>query len=100
MTGDVPCRWRGETLVCRLRVQPRAGVDRFAGTVGGRLKVRIGCAPVDGAANEALVRFLADRCGVARSSVQLVSGERGRNKTVEIDSPRRVPAEIRECMDY
>ncbi len=99
MSGDGPCRWRGVTLVCNLRIQPRGGRDRFAGRVGERLKIRVGCSPIDGAANEALLRFLSDQCGVARSAVRLVAGERSRNKTVEIESPGKLPSEMRECMD-
>jgi uncharacterized protein (TIGR00251 family) len=63
------------------------------------VKVRIGCAPVDGAANDALMRFLADSFGVTRAHIRLVAGHKGRNKTVEIISPRKIPAEIRDCVD-
>ena len=80
-------------------MQPRAGQDRIAGRIGERLKIRIGSAPVDGAANKALVRFLSGQFGVTRSRVRLVAGHRGRNKTVEIECPQRLPREIRDCMD-
>jgi uncharacterized protein (TIGR00251 family) len=55
-----------------------------AGVAGGALRVRLTAPPVDGAANEALVRFLADRLDLARGRVVLVSGHTGRDKVVEV----------------
>jgi uncharacterized protein (TIGR00251 family) len=69
-----------------VRVQPRASKDEFAGVREGVLRVRLRAPPVDGAANEALVRFLADELGVARRQVRMVSGFGSRTKTVEIDA--------------
>jgi uncharacterized protein len=50
----------------------------------GALLVRLSAPPVEGAANDALVAFLADRLDVARRDVRIVSGERGRQKRVSI----------------
>jgi uncharacterized protein (TIGR00251 family) len=49
------------------------------------LKIRLQAPPVDGAANEALVEFLADELGVSRKVVRIVSGSTSRTKTVEVD---------------
>jgi hypothetical protein len=54
------------------------------GRYGDAIKIRLQAPPVDGAANEELVRFLAERLGVPRSAVRIVSGESGRRKRVEI----------------
>jgi hypothetical protein len=51
---------------------------------GDAIKIRLQAPPVDGAANEELVRFLAERLGVPRAAVRIVSGEAGRRKRVEI----------------
>lgn len=69
----------------RLRVQPRASRTEVAGTHGDAIRVRLTAPPVDGAANEALVRFLAERLGVSRAAVRVVSGETSRSKVVEVD---------------
>ena len=53
--------------------------------MGEQLRVRLTAPPVDGAANEALVRFLAERLGVARGAVRVVSGEAGRSKVVAVE---------------
>jgi uncharacterized protein YggU (UPF0235/DUF167 family) len=50
----------------------------------GRLVVRVTAPPVDGAANEALLRLVARELGVARSALRLVSGERARVKRLEV----------------
>jgi uncharacterized protein len=67
-----------------LHVQPRASRTGLAGLHGDAIKVRLAAPPVDGAANAELVRFLAELLGVARSAVEIVSGETGRRKVVRI----------------
>jgi uncharacterized protein (TIGR00251 family) len=66
-------------------VQPRASRTGIVGMHHGFLKIRLAAPPVDGAANSALVAFIADELGLARSCVRIVSGSTGRRKIVEID---------------
>jgi len=68
----------------RIRVQPRASRNEVAGPHGDELRLRLTAPPVEGAANEALVRFLAETLRVARGSVTIVSGLSGRSKIVEV----------------
>ncbi len=72
-----------------VRVQPRASRNEFAGVQNGALRVRLQAPPVDGAANEALVEFLADQLGVSPRLVRIVSGFGSRNKVVELDAGAR-----------
>lgn len=74
----------GSVLV-RVYAQPRASRTVIVGEHGDALKVRVAAPPVDGAANEELVRYIAKRVGVAASRVRVLSGETGRTKVVEID---------------
>lgn len=67
-----------------LRVIPRARTTRFGGVRDDRLVVRLAAPPVEGAANDALLEFLADTFDVPRRSVRILSGERGRQKRVAI----------------
>jgi uncharacterized protein (TIGR00251 family) len=69
-----------------VRVQPRASRNEIAGIREGVLRVRLQAPPVDGAANEALVRFLADEFGVPARAVRIVSGFGSRNKIVEVEA--------------
>jgi uncharacterized protein (TIGR00251 family) len=66
-------------------VQPRASRDEITGIAGDAIRVRLTAPPVDGAANEALLRFLADRLDVARSALTLVAGLTARTKVVVVD---------------
>ena len=68
-----------------VRLTPRAGIDRIeALDPDGALRVRVRAAPAEGAANEALLRLLADALAVPKSGVRLVAGARGRRKLVEV----------------
>lgn len=68
----------------RVRVTPRARSEALAGERDGALLVRLTAPPVEGAANEALGRFLGKALGVPASRVRVIAGERGRNKTVSV----------------
>lgn len=68
-----------------MRVQPRASTTELAGTYGDALKVRLSAPPVDGAANEALVIFLAKIFSVPRHDVRILAGESARSKLVEVN---------------
>jgi uncharacterized protein (TIGR00251 family) len=67
-----------------VRVIPRAKKTEVAGTRDGALLVRLNAPPVEGAANDALIAFLAELFHTPRSSLRIVSGERGRRKRVTI----------------
>jgi uncharacterized protein (TIGR00251 family) len=67
-----------------IRVTPRAGRTAVAGFREGVLAVKIAAPPVEGAANAALVEFLADTLDVSRGSVQVAGGSRGRVKRVVV----------------
>jgi uncharacterized protein (TIGR00251 family) len=66
-------------------VQPRASRTMLAGTHDGCVKIRLAAPPVDGAANAALIEFIAARLGIAKSCVRIVAGHSGRRKVVAID---------------
>jgi uncharacterized protein (TIGR00251 family) len=70
----------------RVRLYPRARQDRLIGRAGDVLKVQVTAPPVAGEANRALERLLARLAGVSTSSVRVVSGTKGRNKVVEIET--------------
>jgi uncharacterized protein (TIGR00251 family) len=72
-----------------VRVQPRASKDELVGFTNGVLRVRLRAPPVEGAANEALIDFLADELGVSRRHVRIVSGIGSRNKVIEVDDLAR-----------
>ena len=68
-----------------VRVTPRASRDQVAGfDAEGRLRVRLTAPPVEGAANDALIKLLAKALGVSRSRVKVAHGAASRNKLVEV----------------
>lgn len=69
----------------RVQVQPRASRTELAGLHGEMLRIRLAAPPVEGAANEALVRFLAAALGVPRAAVAITAGAGSRRKTVVIE---------------
>jgi uncharacterized protein (TIGR00251 family) len=71
-------------VILAVRVIPRARKHEIAGTREGALLVRLAAPPVEGAANDALIELLADRLGVPRRAVRIVSGWRSRQKRVAV----------------
>jgi uncharacterized protein (TIGR00251 family) len=69
----------------RVRVTPRAGRDRIDGRREGVLRVRLTAPPVEGRANEALVRLLARALGVPPRDVRVVRGGSAREKLIEVE---------------
>lgn len=66
-------------------VQPRASKTVVAGMHDGCVKIRLAAPPVDGAANAALIEFVAEQVGVAKSRVRITAGLASRRKTVEVE---------------
>ncbi len=69
----------------QVRVTPRAGRTGVAGMRGDALLVRLAAAPVEGAANAALIAFLAKLLDVPKRDIAIVAGARGRDKRVAIE---------------
>lgn len=84
-------RWDGNDLILDCHLQPKASKDEFAGLHGERLKIRLTAPPVEGKANAHLLAFLGLAFGVAKSQIQLISGELNRQKRVRIRSPQKLP---------
>lgn len=68
-----------------VRVQPRARASAVDGVHSGALKVRVAAPPVDGAANAALVDFLAEALGVRPRAVRIIAGDAARTKVIDVD---------------
>jgi len=65
-------------------VTPGARRSELAGVADGRLRVRLAAPPVEGKANEALTRFIAEQLVVRRDEVSLVAGRRSRRKLLHV----------------
>jgi uncharacterized protein (TIGR00251 family) len=72
------------TLLIRLHIQPKASKSRIVGLHDGCLKIAVAAPPVEGKANKAVVKFLADFFGVPTRDVAVKSGAQSRRKVVVV----------------
>ena len=75
---------RGEAVLIRLRVQPRASRNSIHVSDMGEIRVALTAPPVDGAANKALCKLIADRLNVPKRTVRIESGAKSRTKTLAV----------------
>ena len=80
----IPIRDTPAGATFSVKVHPRAKKNAIAGEVGEALKLALTAPPVEGKANEACVRFLAEFLQVARASVTIAAGESSRNKVIRV----------------
>jgi uncharacterized protein len=71
-------------VIFGVRVVPRASRTQIAGELDGAVKVRVAAPPVEGAANDELIRFFAKVLNVNRSNVEIVSGPASRSKVLRV----------------
>jgi hypothetical protein len=78
--------WRqdGETWLLSVRVQPGASRTEVVGEHGEQLRIRLQAPPVDGKANAALERYVADALGLPRASVVVLRGQTSRSKILRV----------------
>lgn len=88
--------WQGDTLVLRLRVQPRARQPGVGTIQGDRLRIRIAAPPIDDKANEALLTLLARDFELPRRALTITHGAHGQLKTVTLVAPLHLPEWFRE----
>jgi hypothetical protein len=80
----IPIRDTASGASFAIRVHPRAKKNAVTGEVGEALKISLTAPPIEGRANDACVRFLAELLQVPRSSVTIAAGESSRNKIVRV----------------
>lgn len=79
------CREKRDTLTITLHVQPKARKTEIIGAHGDALKVKVAAPPVDGAANDELIKFFAKFLGVPKSRIELKQGGQSRHKVLEVE---------------
>ena len=73
----------GGTLLL-VKLQPRASANEICAPLGNELKIKVTAPPVDAAANEALMKFLAEKLDCSRGRVELIRGHTSRHKTIKL----------------
>ena len=87
-------RRNGDVLTLTLHVQPGAKRTEVAGLHGMALKIRLAAPPVEGRANEALLKFIAESFGVPLRQVELKQGGQSRHKVVAITGSKTEPENL------
>ena len=82
--NDSPVQASGDGVTLVVRVLPRASRNQVAGEEQGAIKIKLTAPPVEGAANAALLAFVAEWLGVRKSAVSIVSGDRARHKRLHV----------------
>ncbi len=78
-----------------MRVKPRGGRDAVEGVADGRLVLRVSAPPVEGRANAAVERLVADAMGVPKGRVTVVGGQKAREKVVRVEGLSAAEARAR-----
>ena len=77
-------REQTDGVLVSVKLQPRSSADQIGEPHGNELRVKVTAPPVDAAANQALVRLLAEKLDYPRNQVQLVRGQTSRHKLVKL----------------
>jgi|SRR5690242_19899707 hypothetical protein len=77
-------REQKDGVLLSVKLQPRASADQIGEPQGNELRVKVTAPPVEAAANQALVRLLAEKLDCPRNQVQLVRGQTSRHKLVKL----------------
>jgi len=84
--------WINETpagLDVRIRAVPCASKNEIQGIYDGALKVRLTTPPVDGKANQALIKFLSKTLQISKTQIALTQGDTSRHKTIQLSGITR-----------
>jgi uncharacterized protein (TIGR00251 family) len=84
MTMPAFLRVQADGVLLSVKLQPRASANEIGEALGNKLRIKVTAPPVDAAANEALVKLLAQHLDCPRNRVELVRGHTSRHKTVKL----------------
>jgi hypothetical protein len=84
---DIKVREKNQDIMTEIKINliPRSSRNQLVSCAGDQFKIKITAPPVDGRANQALTVFLAKKLGIAKSRVEIFSGEKSKQKKIKID---------------
>ena len=94
MTQHIWYRRNGEVITLTLHVQPGAKLSEIAGLHGEALKIRLAAPPIEGRANDALLKFIAGLFAVPLRNTELKQGAQSRHKVVAVTGSRIRPESL------
>ena len=87
-------RREGDSVTLSLHIQPGAKRSEVSGLHGEALKIRLAAPPIEGRANEALLRFIADSFEIPLRQVELLRGNQSRHKMVKVTGSKVEPESL------
>ena len=81
-------------ITLKIYLRPRSSRNEIVGPYRDGIKVKVTAPPVEGKANEALIRFLAGALGVSASHIEILTGHHSREKTIRISGLKNLPPEL------
>ena len=87
-------RREGDAVTLTLHIQPGAKRSELAGLHGDALKIRLAAPPIEGRANDALLKFIAELFGVPQRQVELLRGGQSRHKLVKVSGSAVEPESL------
>ena len=84
MTTPAYLRVQSDGVLLSVKLQPRASANEIGDALGNELRIKVTAPPVDAAANEALVKLLAQHLDCPRNRIELVRGHTSRHKTIKL----------------
>ena len=81
---SMPGDWEMAEILLKVYLQPKSSRNEIVGPYRDGIKVRVTSPPVEGKANEALIRFLAKELEISPSSIEILKGLQSRQKTLRI----------------
>jgi hypothetical protein len=99
MTMPSFLRAQPDGVLLSVKLQPRASANEIGDALGAELRIKVTAPPVDAAANEALLRLLAQQLHCPRNRVDIVRGHTSRHKTVMLYglAPEEATAKLRQA---
>jgi uncharacterized protein (TIGR00251 family) len=86
------------SIIVKIHLQPRAARDEICGLHGNALKVKVTAPPIEGKANAALQRFIAEKLNIPASRIEIIAGQRSRGKLLQITGISR--AEVEKALGW
>ena len=80
-------------IFLKIHLLPRASRDEICGLHGDAIKIRVTAPPVEGKANQALQRFIAEKLNLSSSQVEIIAGQHSREKLLQITGISRAEVE-------
>lgn len=71
-------------MILNIKLIPNSSINKIVSKEGSNWRIKLMTPPIEGKANQALIKFLAEELDIAKNKIKIISGEKSRDKKVEI----------------